>query len=275
MKPFKSYKIIVPYTESAAPTKKFVIEYDVDATNRVEAQKIAEDRFNLYSGNTSASWVRIPDQSGIRIWRRFPTDPETPEFIDDLIAELPGKSNSETLSLLNRLGDLEDIFASSKIISLTKLDEPAIVASAIDTLGKIADPTSYFAVKNTYFQKSHPDIKRAVVKALPNMALPEDDVIGFYKIAIKDKATREVVFNLDFVDLLPLWLQEIENESEFNAVKENVLCNAEKSLMILVTLDVSDDKIFTYASRLVDALEPIASENNLDDWPAAVKKYRA
>ena len=275
MKPFKSYKIIVPYTESAAPTKKFVIEYDVDATNRVEAQKIAEDRFNLYSGNTSASWVRIPDQSGIRIWRRFPTDPETPEFIDDLIAELPGKSNSETLSLLNRLGDLEDIFASSKIISLTKLDEPAIVASAIDTLGKIADPTSYFAVKNTYFQKSHPDIKRAVVKALPNMALPEDDVIGFYKIAIKDKATREVVFNLDFVDLLPLWLQEIENESEFNAVKENVLCNAEKSLMILVTLDVSDDKIFTYASRLVDTLEPIASENNLDDWPAAVKKYRA
>lgn len=275
MKPFKSYKIIVPYTESAAPTKKFVIEYDVDAANRVEAQKIAEDRFNLYSGNTSASWVRIPDQSGIRIWRRFPTDPETPEFIDDLIASLPGKSNSETLSLLNRLGDLEDIFASSKIISLTKLDEPAIVASAIDTLGKIADPTSYFAVKNTYFQKSHPDIKRAVVKALPNMALPEDDVIGFYKIAIKDKATREVVFNLDFIDLLPLWLQEIENESEFNAVKENVLCNAEKSLMILVTLDVSDDKIFTYASRLVDALEPIASENNLDDWPAAVKKYRA
>lgn len=275
MKPFKSYKIIVPYTESAAPTKKFVIEYDVDATNRVEAQKIAEDRFNLYSGNTSASWVRIPDQSGIRIWRRFPTDPETPEFIDDLIASLPGKSNSETLSLLNRLGDLEDIFASSKIISLTKLDEPAIVASAIDTLGKIADPTSYFAVKNTYFQKSHPDIKRAVVKALPNMALPEDDVIGFYKIAIKDKATREVIFNLDFVDLLPLWLQEIENESEFNAVKENVLCNAEKSLMILVTLDVSDDKIFTYASRLVDTLEPIASENNLDDWPAAVKKYRA
>lgn len=275
MKPFKSYKIIVPYTESAAPTKKFVIEYDVDAANRVEAQKIAEDRFNLYSGNTSASWVRIPDQSGIRIWRRFPTDPETPEFIDDLIASLPGKSNSETLSLLNRLGDLEDIFASSKIISLTKLDEPAIVASAIDTLGKIADPTSYFAVKNTYFQKSHPDIKRAVVKALPNMALPEDDVIGFYKIAIKDKATREVVFNLDFVDLLPLWLQEIENESEFNAVKENVLCNAEKSLMILVTLDVSDDKIFTYASRLVDTLEPIASENNLDDWPAAVKKYRA
>ena len=275
MKPFKSYKIIVPYTESAAPTKKFVIEYDVDAANRVEAQKIAEDRFNLYSGNTSASWVRIPDQSGIRIWRRFPTDPETPEFIDDLIASLPGKSNSETLSLLNRLGDLEDIFASSKIISLTKLDEPAIVASAIDTLGKIADPTSYFAVKNTYFQKSHPDIKRAVVKALPNMALPEDDVIGFYKIAIKDKATREVVFNLDFIDLLPLWLQEIENESEFNAVKENVLCNAEKSLMILVTLDVSDDKIFTYASRLVDALEPIASENNLDDWPVAVKKYRA
>ena len=275
MKPFKSYKIIVPYTESAAPTKKFVIEYDVDAANRVEAQKIAEDRFNLYSGNTSASWVRIPDQSGIRIWRRFPTDPETPEFIDDLISSLPGKSNSETLSLLNRLGDLEDIFASSKIISLTKLDEPAIVASAIDTLGKIADPTSYFAVKNTYFQKSHPDIKRAVVKALPNMALPEDDVIGFYKIAIKDKATREVVFNLDFVDLLPLWLQEIENESEFNAVKENVLCNAEKSLMILVTLDVSDDKIFTYASRLVDTLEPIASENNLDDWPAAVKKYRA
>lgn len=275
MKPFKSYKIIVPYTESAAPTKKFVIEYDVDAANRVEAQKIAEDRFNLYSGNTSASWVRIPDQSGIRIWRRFPTDPETPEFIDDLIASLPGKSNSETLSLLNRLGDLEDIFASSKIISLTKLDEPAIVASAIDTLGKIADPTSYFAVKNTYFQKSHPDIKRAVVKALPNMALPEDDVIGFYKIAIKDKATREVIFNLDFVDLLPLWLQEIENESEFNAVKENVLCNAEKSLMILVTLDVSDDKIFTYASRLVDTLEPIASENNLDDWPAAVKKYRA
>ena len=49
MKANKTYKIIVPYTESAAPYKKFKIEYVVNAENRTEAKQKAEQDFDKYS----------------------------------------------------------------------------------------------------------------------------------------------------------------------------------------------------------------------------------
>ncbi len=273
MKSKKTYKIIVPYTESAAPYKKYKIEYVVEAENRNEAKILAEKEFDIYSHNNSASWVRIPDESSIRIWRVFPNDPTTPQFIDELIQQIPCKDQNKTINILQRLGELEDSTASSKVISQIKTDNPKIVATAIYTLGSIGDPTSFFAVKNAYFQKKDSEIKEAVVKTLLKLALPEDNVLDFYITAIRDKATRQIVFDLEDSVLIPVWLAEISNDQEFEIVKKHILKLGEKALMVLSTLNIKHPKVFSYAAKLVEKLKPIAIEKQWDDLPAALKKY--
>ncbi len=273
MKSKKTYKIIVPYTESAAPYKKYKIEYVVKAENRNEAKILSEKEFDSYSHNNSASWVRIPDESSIRIWRVFPNDPTTPQFIDELIQQIPCKDQNKTINVLQRLGELEDSTASSKVISQIKTDNPQIVATAIYTLGSIGDPTSFFAVKNAYFQKKDSKIKEAVVKTLLKLALPDDNVLDFYITAIRDKATRQIVFDLEDSVLIPVWLAEISNDQEFEIVKKHVLKLGEKALMVLSTLNVKHPKVFSYAAKLVEILKPIAIEKQWDDLPAALKKY--
>ncbi len=274
MKANKTYKIIVPYTESATPFKKYRVEYVVQAANRTEAKQKAEKEFENYSLNNSASWIRIPDQSSIRIWRMFPDDPTTPQFIDELIDQIPCKDENKTLSILQRLSELEDTTASSKVISQIKSDKVKIVAAAINTLGSIGDPTSYFAVKNSYSNKSAPEVKLAVVNNLLKLALPEDDVSEFYSSAIKDKDTREAVFKLEDVALIPLWLGEIANEQELKIVKKHILNLGEKALEVLTTLNAKHPQVFAYASEMVLLLEPLATENQWKDLPEALKKYR-
>ncbi len=270
----KTYKIIVPYTESSAPYKKYKIEYVVEALNRNEAKIKAENEFESYSHSTSASWIRIPDLSAIRIWRVFPNDPPTPQFIDNLIKQIPCKDKNKTISILKRLGELEDSSASSKVISQIKEDDPQIVSTAIYTLGSIGDPTSFFAVKNAFFQKNDSEIKKAVVETLLKLALPEDNILEFYAVAIKDKHTRDIVFRLENSVLIPIWLAEISNEKEFEIVKNNTLKLGEKALKVLTSLNSKHPQIFSYASKLVEILKPLATEKEWADLPTALKKYK-
>ena len=274
MKDKKTYKIIIQYTESSPSSKKYKIEYSVNANNRSDAIEEAEKAFNKYSQNNSASWVRILDPSAIRCWRVFPDDPNTPQFIDELIDKLPGKTPEETISLLKRLGELEDATASSKVISLTKSDNNDLVVEAINVLGEIGDPTVFFAVKNTYFQKKDPKIKLAVVNNLLTLALPDDNITGFYLSAIKDPNTREAVFNLEDARLIPVWLPEISKEEEFEKVKKATLKLGNKALEVLVSLNVNHPQVFSYASQLVKLLEPMAVELDLNNWNKAVEKYK-
>lgn len=273
-KALKNYKIIIPYTESASPSKKFRIEYVIEAENRNEAGKKAEVQFNAYAGNTSASWVRIADPSGTRIWRILPGDPETPDFIDEVINKLPCRTPEETIECLERLGQLEDSAASSKIIALTKVDNPIIVAAAIKALGSIGDPTSFFAVKNTYNKKTAPEVKHAIVNNLIKLALPEDDILDFYRKAIRDTITRKSVFMLMNSDLLPLCTAEISCEEEFQMVRETTLKLGEKALAVLTTMNADHPEVFSNAKKLVEILKPMALENHWVDWLAASNKYR-
>ena len=269
----KTYKVIIPYTESAAPLKKFKVEYTIEANSRTDALKKAEKEFNLYSQNTSASWIRIADQSSIRIWRVFKDDPLSPDFIDKLIQQIPCNDTNNTINILKRLGQLEDSTASSIIISQTKVENPEIVTTAINSLGEIGDPTSFFAVKNAYFQKTDTKIKIAVVNNLIKLALPEDNVIKFYNMALKDKETREFVFKIESPELIPLWLSEIKNENEFELVKSTILKIGEKALNKLINLNTDNQKILTYAIELVKHLKPLAEKHLWEKWPQAINKY--
>ena len=273
-KEYKTYKIVIPYTESAAPSKKFRIEYVLEAENRCDAGRKAETMFNAYAENTSASWIRIADPSGIRIWREFPNNPKNSDFIDKIINKIPCQTEEENLKCLEELSLLEDSTASSKIISLSKCDNPRIVAAAIKALGDIGDPTNFFAVKNTYENNPAPEVKHAIVDNLIKLALPEDDIVDFYRRAIREEVTRKSVFMLVNSDLLPLLLAETTNDEEFQMVKKATVKLGEKALAVLTTLNTEQLKIFTYATKLVELLKPMAIQNHWPDWPAASNKYR-
>ncbi|MBP5468222.1 MAG: HEAT repeat domain-containing protein [Candidatus Riflebacteria bacterium] len=273
MEKYKTYKVIIPYSESAASSRKYKIEYTVEARNCSEAKVLAKKKFDDYSINNNASWIRTPDLSGIRIWRVYPDDPPTPQFIDELIQKLPCKDPEETISILKRLGELEDITASSKIITVMKTDNPKIIAASIITLGNIGDPTSFFVVKNTYSQKNNDEIRLAVVNTLYKLALPEDDILDFYRVAIHNIMTRDSVFKLETPDLIPLWIAEISNDNEFETVKNTILKLGEKALSVLTKLNIKHPEVFSQASKLVAKLKPIAIEKKWEDLPEALKKY--
>lgn len=270
------YKIIVPYTESAAPQKKYKIEYIIEAENRSVAIKKAEKEFNAYSLNSSASWVRIPDQSAIRTWRIFSGDPTNPDFIDELINNISEKNEQETIKILERLGKLEDTTASSKILSLTKSDNAKLVAAAINTLGEIGDTCSFFAIENAFFNKKDKEVRFAVINTLIKLALPEDssNIIDFYRHVIHDDSTREIVFNLESPYLIPLWLAEINNEHEFEMVKNSILKLGEKALKSFISLNSTHPKVFNYAKKILTIIEPIAKSHKWEGWSEIVKKYK-
>ena len=146
--------------------------------------------------------------------------------------------------------------------------------NAVNALGKIGDPTIFFAVKNVYFQKKDPGVKLAIVNNLLKIALPDDNITGFYLSAIKDPNTREVVFNMTDARLIPVWLPEISNEKEFNKVKKATLKLGNKALKALVELNTNHPQIFSYASQLVKLLEPQAKEQEWKEWKKAVEKYK-
>lgn len=272
MKQNKKYKIIIPYTESSNSSKKFKIEYIIEASNRLEALKKAEYQFNEYSKSTSASWIRIPDQSSIRVFRLLSDNSNNTEYTDELINQLPNTSKEKTLEILEKLEEIEDTTACSKIISLTKSEDPEIVAKAIYTLGAFCDPTCFFAVKNTYFQKENDKIKIAVVKTLLKLALPEDNVIEFYKTAINNPITRETVFEIKDSTLIPLCLSEIKNEQEFEKVCKNCLDIGEKALETL--LNIEDTHLQNhYISRIIANLKTRAIDEKWKQWNEAEKKY--
>lgn len=270
----KDYKIIIQYSESGPSSKKYKIEYSACANNRSEAIEEAVKAFNSYSQNNSASWVRILDPSATRCWRVFPDDPNTPYFIDELIDKLPGKTSEETINILKRLSDLEDTAASSKITSLIKSDNIDIVVNAINTLGNIGDPTIFFAIKNAYFQKKDARIRLAVVNNLLKLALPDDNITGLYLAAIKDPNTREAVFNIEDARLIPVWLPEIANEEEFDIVKKAIVKLGDKALKELIELNSNHPQVFSYASRLVKELQPMAIELDTENLKKAVEKYK-
>ena len=273
MKDLKTYKIIIPYIESADLSKKFKVEYLIEAENRNEAIKKADAEFNNYSLNSNASWVRTIDESGIRVWHVCKGDPPTPKFIDELISKLPGKTEKETLAMLERLGELEDAAATSKIISIMKKGSPKVVAAAVYTLGKFLDPTSFFAVKNTYTQKPFPEVKVAVVETLHKLALPGDDILDFYRTAMHDPLTREKVFKIENPALMQLWLAEVEGDKELELLKETTLKLGEGALMALIKINAEHPKVFSLAKGLVLLLMPFATENDWLDFAVAANKY--
>jgi len=104
MKHAKIYKVIIPYSESGNPRKKFKIEYSIEAANRDSALRKAEREFNSYADYNSASWVRNIEYEGIRIWKLIPDMPQTPQHTDELAKQLSSGDEDIIYNTLKELG---------------------------------------------------------------------------------------------------------------------------------------------------------------------------
>lgn len=251
MRHAQTYKVIIPYSESANPSKKFKIEYTIEAANRHSALKKAESEFNSYADNNSASWVRNVEREGIRIWKLIADLPQTTQHIDELAQKLSTNDEDIIYNTLKALGELEDSSASSQIIGIFSHKNLELVALAVETLGKIGDPSNLFAIRNLYRPTTNPRIKACIVTAVGRLALADDEILDFLTRALHDEDARvranaiEVIERLDLPDTARLLLPMLKDED--NRVKANVI----KALWD------KDDQ-----NNLLDVLKEMASDEN-------------
>jgi len=259
MQAAKTYKVIIPYSESANPRKKFKIEYTVAAVDRESALKKAEREFDSYTDYNSASWVRSIEREGIRIWKLLPDRPQTPERIDELAKKLASEDEDIVYNSLKALGELEDSSASSQIIGVFRHKNPELVALAVETLGRIGDPSNLGAIQSLYKAETHPRIKACVVAATGKLALPDDNVVSFLTRALQEEDARvranaiEAIERLDLPDVTRLLLPMLNDED--NRVRANVikaLWNKESHDQLLTALKVMaiDDNPWMKASAV-------------------------
>ncbi len=247
----KTYKVIIPYSESATPRKKFKIEYTVEATDRIVALKKAEREFDSYADYNSASWVRTIERESIRIWKLMPDMPQTPQHIDELAALLSSTDEDVVYNSLKALAEIEDSSPSSQIIALFNHQNPELVALAVETLGRIGDPSNLGAIRNLYQPETNPRIKACVVTAVSRLALPDDDIVGFITQALHEEDARvranaiEAIEKLNLPDVARLLLPMLKDED--NRVRANVI----KALWN------KDDQ-----SKLLEVLKEMSSDEN-------------
>lgn len=245
-----TYKVIIPYSESANPRKKFKIEYSVEAADRASAFKKAEREFLSYSDYNSASWIRNIERESVRIWKILPDMPQTPIHIDEVAAQLSSEDEDIVYNSLKALGQLEDASASDRIIGVFSHSNPEIVALAVETLGKIGDPSNIGAILNLYHPTRHAKIKACIVAAVGKIALPDDNILGFLTRALLDEDSRvranavEAIEKLEIANTARLLLPMLEDED--NRVRANVikaLWNKDNQSKLLETLKnmASDD----------------------------------
>lgn len=227
MQAAKTYKVIIPYSESANPRKKFKIEYTVAAVDRDSAMKKAEREFDSYTDYNSASWVRSIEREGIRIWKLLPDRPQTPERIDELAKRLLSDDEDIVYNSLRALGEIEDASASSQIITVFRHSNPELVAMAVEALGKIGDPSNLGAIQGLYKANTHPRIKSCVIAAVGKLALPDDNIVYFLTKALQEEDARvranaiEAIERLDLPDFTRLLLPMLNDED--NRVRANVI----------------------------------------------------
>lgn len=259
MQAAKTYKVIIPYSESANPRKKFKIEYTVAAVDRESALKKAEREFDSYTDYNSASWVRSIEREGIRIWKLLPDRPQTPERIDELAKKLVSDDEDIVYNSLRALGEIEDASASSQIITVFRHSNPELVAMAVETLGKIGDPSNLGAIQGLYKADTHPRTKACVIAAIGKLALPDDNIVYFLTKALQEEDARvranaiEAIERLDLPDFTRLLLPMLNDED--NRVRANVikaLWNKEDHDQLLTALKVMaiDDNPWMKASAV-------------------------
>lgn len=284
------YKVIIPYSESGRKTRKYKIEYTVSATSRSEALSKAEDEFNSYTDYNSASWVRTIDRSAIRIWKLSSNLPQKPTEIDELASNFSDENEDVLYRCLQTAAELEDSILSSQVIGLLKHPNNDLVAMAIETLGKIGDPSNYSVVTTFYDMKYDSVIRACAVKATGKLANAADEALGLLSIALRDDDSRvranavEAIEMLKIADTARLLLPFLNDEN--NRVKANIIQalwdKHDQSALLKTLKEMSIDKshwmrlsaIFVLDKLKIPGKVEILASMSSDEHPQVAAKAR-
>lgn len=226
-KPLQTYKVIVPYSESAHLQKRFKIEYTIEAPDRETALQKAEREFFAYTQYNSASWVRVIEREGIRIWRVLPDHPQTPQTIDELATRLTSGDEDVLYNTLTSLGALEDASAGKLIIPLLRHPNEDLRTLAADTLGRLGDPANLPVLLEHYRPEAPPHLKASILSAVARLGRAGDPVSDVIAAALGDRDPRVRANAVEAVERLKLptttrMLAPLL-EDEDNRVRANVL----------------------------------------------------
>lgn len=226
-KPLFTYKVIIPYSESANLQKRFKIEYTLEAPDRETALQKAEREFFAYTQFNSASWVRVIEREGIRIWKVLPDYPQTPQTIDELATRLHSDDEDVLYNTLLSLGALEDATAGALVIPLLRHPNPDLRTLAAETLGKMGDPSNLPLLLGHYTPESPPTLKATILTALARLARAGDPVSDIIASALGDHDPRVRANAVEAVERLrlPTTTRMLAPllEDEDNRVRANVL----------------------------------------------------
>lgn len=221
------YKVIIPYTESANPKKKFKVEYTIEATSREAAFTKAEREFYAYTRYNSASWIRIMDKDGVRIWKLLPDFPNTINSIDELAKKLQSSDEDIIYNALKLVEKLEDASLARYVVPLLRHTNIDIQLLAVEALGKMGDKNNLMHLLRLYNPNLHPTLKATIVSALAKLATIDDPIQEIILSALADDDPRvranavEAVERLNLPSLAKMLLPLLEDED--NRVKANVL----------------------------------------------------
>ncbi len=226
-RPLFTYRVIVPYSESANLQKRFKIEYTIEAPDRETALQKAEREFFAYTQYNSASWVRVIEREGIRVWKILPDLPQTPQTIDELAARLRSDDEDILYNTLLSLGALEDATASALVTPLLRHPNPDIRTLAAETLGKMGDPSNLPLLLSHYTNEAPATLKATILTAISRLARPGDPVSDIIAAALGDKDPRVRANAVEAVERLrlPTTTRMLAPllEDEDNRVRANVL----------------------------------------------------
>ncbi len=226
-KNLNTYKVVMPYSESANPRKRFKIEYTIEASDRETALQKAEREFFAYTLYNSASWVRILERESIRVWRLLPNFPQTPQSIDDLAGNLKSQDPDVIYNTLKSLGELEDASPSAGILALLGHPNPDLGVLAAETLVKLGDPSNLPFLLKQFTPQANSRMKACVLSGIARFAKPGDPVSEVVALALGDEDPRvranavEAVEKLRLSTTMRMLVPLLEDED--NRVRANVL----------------------------------------------------
>ena len=222
-----TYRVLMPYTESPNVKKVFTVEYTIEADDRASAQGKAETEFHAYTRYNSASWVRILQPEGVRVWKLMPDLPQTARSIDALRPHLASQDPDVLYNTLRAIGELEDASLAEAVLPLVRHANAELAALTIETLGKLGQHAVLPDVLACWRDDAHPRLKACVLSAVGRLAVPSDPIQDVLARALGDPDTRvranavEVVERLRLPDAARMLLPLMHDED--NRVRANVL----------------------------------------------------
>lgn len=207
------YFVTIPYQVSKNPNKKYTITYNIEAQNKLEAKRIAINKFNEFMQFTYASWVRTIFDTEIRIRKKIGGKEIDAEMVESRLKELESPDLEVKLKALTDLKELEDDRAVKPLLERFSKSEARVKVAMLDTIRKCGDVYNVPALMELYDREEDPFVRATLVKVVGYLG--DASHIPFLKKALEDPNSRVIANTIEA-------LEQIGGDTSFRLIMEHV-----------------------------------------------------